>query len=204
MLKKVFTLLLSHYPAPINLVDELWNEIEKKYSQKHRHYHTLQHLENLLIEITEIKIEVTDWHTTLFSLFYHDIIYNPLKNNNEEKSAAFAVKRLSLLSVPQQIISNCQNQIIATKNHLMSADADTNYFIDADLSILGKPWEIYENYARDVRKEYAIYPAIIYNRGRKNVLSHFIKMDRIFKTKYFFEKYEHQAKQNLLHELNSL
>lgn len=44
----------------------------------------------------------------------------------------------------------------------------------------------------------------MYNRGRKKALKHFLEMDRIFKTDYFFQKYENQARINLQKELEIL
>ncbi|MNJ03033.1 hypothetical protein D3C73_1632060 [compost metagenome] len=55
-----------------------------------------------------------------------------------------------------------------------------------------------------MRQEYAIYPDLVYNPGRKNVLLHFLAMDRIFKTDYFFEKYEKPARENLRKEAELL
>ncbi|MDX2245424.1 MAG: hypothetical protein SF052_01505 [Bacteroidia bacterium] len=85
----------------------------------------------------------------------------------------------------------------------MSPDNDTNLFTDADLSILGQKREIYHAYSTNVRKEYAIYPDILYNPGRKKVLQHFLAMEQIFKTPHFQEKYEAQARANLEEELMS-
>ena len=94
----------------------------------------------------------------LFTLFYHDIVYNSLKSNNEEKSAELAEKRMTQISVSNEIIECCKAQILATKSHVKSTDSDTNYFTDADLSVLGQTWETYSIYYKNVRKEYAIYP----------------------------------------------
>jgi predicted metal-dependent HD superfamily phosphohydrolase len=86
----------------------------------------------------------------------------------------------------------------------VSENTDTNLFTDADLSILGQPWETYLAYAQNVRKEYGQYPKIIYRSGRKKVLRHFLEMERIFKTEYFFEKYEICARKNIEQELENL
>ncbi|WP_462219329.1 HD domain-containing protein [Ferruginibacter sp.] len=202
MLEETFIKLIGNYTKDARLAKQLWNEIEENYSNKKRYYHTLNHLESLLQQLFTIKIKIEDWDTVLFSLYYHDIIYNPLKTTNEEKSAAFAENRMQLIGVPQMTIENCVRHILATKKHLLSADNDTNIFIDADLSILGQPWNVYENYYKQVRNEYSLYPDLIYKPGRKKVLQHFLQMERIFKTDYFFERFESQAKANLEKELN--
>jgi predicted metal-dependent HD superfamily phosphohydrolase len=204
MIKETFIKLIDNYTTDTRLGTQLWNEVETTYSSKKRHYHTLAHLENLLQQLLAVKTKIKDWDTVLFTLYYHDIIYNPLKTTNEEKSAEFSENRMQLVGVPQPIIDNCVNQILATKKHNLSADSDTNIFTDADLSILGQPWELYEQYYKQVRKEYAFYPDLIYIPGRKKVLQHFLQMKQIFKTDYFFERFEGQAKENLKEELQQL
>lgn len=204
MLKETFIQLLRRYSSDTNLVHKYWHELEEAYSQKGRHYHTLAHLENMLVELNDIKANIQDWDAILFSLYYHDAVYNVLKSDNEEQSAELAQKRLKAIDVPNRIIDTSYKQIIATKKHSLSTHSDTNYFTDADLSILGKDPETYTRYTQQVRKEYGIYPDLLYKPGRKKVLRHFLDMERIFKTDYFFTKYESAAKQNLSKELETL
>jgi predicted metal-dependent HD superfamily phosphohydrolase len=201
VLKQTFINLLSNYTTDVNLTNKLWNEIEENYSTTKRHYHTLSHLENILVQLNEVKEQVQDWQTILFTLYYHDIIYKSLRSDNEEKSADLAAKRMKQISVPDQKIKLCKEQILATKSHFKSADTDTNYFIDADLAILGHPWETYLEYCKNIRKEYSTYPDLVYNPGRRKVINHFLAMDRIFKTPFFNDKFELQAKQNLQKEI---
>jgi len=85
-LKETFIELLTKYTDNTSLVNELWTEIEYNYSVKKRYYHTLEHLENILSQLTDVKAEIHSWETLLFSLYYHDIIYNVLKSDNEEKA----------------------------------------------------------------------------------------------------------------------
>lgn len=204
MLQKTFVQLLKNYTNNDLLITELWNEIEKNYSHPKRHYHTLEHLDNLLIQLTEVKNEIRDWQTILFTLYYHDAVYNSLKSDNEEKSAELAEQRMKQIAVPLAIIESCKLQILVTKSHVKSTESDTNYFTDADLSVLGQSWEIYSQYSKKVRKEYIMYPDLVYNPGRKKVLSHFLSMDRIFKTDIFHSKFELQAKKNLQKEIELL
>ncbi|WP_291968247.1 hypothetical protein [Maribacter sp.] len=204
MLQEKFNELLTKYTDDKSLINTLWSEIEKNYSGNRRHYHTLQHLDNLLAQLTDVKEEIQNWDTILFTLYYHDIIYNATKSDNEEKSANLAVKRLKEVAVSSAIIEKCKKQILATKSHLSSNDSDTNYFTDADLFVLGQSWETYTLYYKNVRKEYAVYPSFIYKPGRKKVLHHFLSMDRIFKTDIFYNKYEANAKSNLQRELKTL
>lgn len=200
---QIFKDLALKHSQDNSLLENLWMEIETYYTSKKRHYHTLSHLENLFQELLPIQEKFEDWETVQFSIFYHDIIYNASRNDNEEKSAILAIERLKEIGISEDQILKCNHQILMTKSHEIS-DNDTNYFTDADLSILGKNGEAYEEYYKQIRKEYRIYPDFMYNRGRKKALQHFLQMDRIFKTDYFFEKHETQARLNLKNELEIL
>jgi len=204
VLKNIFFELTKKYFGDLMLIQTLWAEIERKYSDINRHYHTLLHLENLISQLEEVKNQIVDWDIILFAVFYHDIIYKSTKNNNEEKSAELAAKRLHEINFPQIKISICAALILATKKHLQTGNNDMDLFTDADLSILGQRWDHYAVYCKQIRKEYSIYPDLIYNPGRKKVLNHFLQMDRIYKSDYFYKKLELQAKENLLRELESL
>lgn len=204
MLKQTFIKLLSNYIDDEVLTNDLWNEIEKNYSSKDRHYHTLNHLDNLLTQLTDVKGEIQNWESILFTLYYHDIVYNTLKTDNEEHSAELAEMRMKQILVSNETIELCKSQILATKWHTKSTNTDTNYFLDADLSVLGQPWEIYSLYFKNIRKEFSIYPDPVYIPGRIKVLSHFLSMERIYKTDYFYNKFETQAKLNLQKELELL
>ena len=204
MLKETFINLFKNYTDNDLIIAESWAEIEQNYTHKKRHYHTLSHLDNLLAQLTAVKDKIEGRDTVLFTLFYHDVVYDVMKSDNEEQSAKLAEKRMKQISAPDYIIKNCKNQILATKKHLAHPQSDTNYFTDADLSILGQSLENYIAYSQNVRKEYSVYPDLVYIPGRKKVLEHFIKMERIYKTAYFYHKFEHQAKQNLQFELEHI
>lgn len=204
MFEKAFKAELSLYTDDSGKINGFWQEIEKNYSGKGRYYHTLIHLEHLLLELLPVREKISDWTTLIFSIAYHDIVYKSSKSNNEEMSARLAFERLSSISVPSYICEACASQIQATKRHDLSENADTNYLTDADLSILGANPVDYRNYTSAIRKEYRLYPNFIYKPGRKKVLAHFLEMPSIYKTSYFREKYEESAKENLMAELKDL
>ncbi|KUJ51017.1 hypothetical protein [Chryseobacterium sp. JAH] len=198
-----FQLCLSFSQNEI-LADNLWLEIEKKYSEKGRHYHSLSHLENMLSELEFVKDKILDFRTVSFSVFYHDVIYDATSKLNEEKSAEFAKSRLQKLGLNETDITEISEQILATKSHQKSEKSDISYLLDVDLSILGKDPETYLDYTKNIRKEYSIYPDFLYKPGRRKVLKHFLELESIFKTEYFKEKYEVQAIKNIEFELNGL
>jgi predicted metal-dependent HD superfamily phosphohydrolase len=203
-LKERFQHICFQYSQDQNLIDNLWSEIEKKYSEKKRHYHDLEHLENMFSELDPLKDKISNFTHISFSVFYHDVIYDASSRINEEKSAEFAKLKLQKLNLNSDCIEKISEQIIATKAHQQSIDRDTNYLLDADLSILGKDLETYIDYTKKIRKEYSIYPDLLYKPGRKNVLKHFLALENIFKTEDFREKYEVRARENIRFEIDLL
>lgn len=181
----------------------MWRELEESYSSSGRHYHTLDHLNAMLKELVPFRDHFGNWSIVIFAIGYHDAIYNPRNNDNEEKSAALALERLKSIDVPERLANKCTQLILATKKHEAS-DHETNLFIDADLVILGSDSSTYDAYAKNVRREYSMYPDFLYKPGRKKVLQHFLNIDRIFKTDEFAAKFEAQARINLERELSAL
>lgn len=202
-LKENFVQLVTQY-ADAATAANFWNEIEKEYGAKGRHYHTLEHLDNLYRQLLPYKTSIDHWDTMVFSIAYHDIIYSATAKDNEEKSADLAIKRLQQINFPTMQIALCNTQILATKQHQLSEISDSNLFTDADLSILGAPWQDYEAYFKNVRKEYRIYPDFLYKPGRKKAMQHFLEMDFIFKTTEFRQQYEEKARNNIRRELETL
>ena len=203
MLKGAFITIIKRY-APEETAIQFWQEIVSSYRHKERFYHNLKHLENIFQQLYGVREIIEDRDTTVMSICYHDIIYDISKTNNEERSAAFAIDRLSSINYNSSGLALCEEQILATKSHQQHNRTDVDLFTDADLSILGADQKNYMQYADAIRKEYAIYPDVLYKSGRKKVLQHFLQMDFIFKTRPFRGKYELQAKENLSYELNNL
>ncbi|MCD0477595.1 hypothetical protein LPB90_03970 [Chryseobacterium sp. LC2016-29] len=204
ILKDRFESLCLNFAEDKVLIEKFWTEIEKKYSGKSRHYHNLQHLESLFEEIEHVKDKIKNFNIISFSIFYHDVIYDATSKLNEEKSADIAKERLEILGLNNEDLQQVYEQILATKYHQKSENEDTNFLLDADLSVLGKSDDAYLEYTKQIRKEYSIYPDFLYKPGRKKVLEHFLELENIFKSEYFRGKYEIQARENIESELKNL
>lgn len=179
-----------------------WNELEIAYSLADRYYHNLEHIRHMLTLLHEVKADCADLPALQLAVFYHDIVYDAQRKDNEEQSAVIAGKRLTELGFKR--VEKVADLILATQKHEGAEDRDTNYLLDIDLSILGVQWPRYQAYAQQVREEYRIYPDEVYNPGRVQVLQHFLNTARIFKTDYFYHKLEEQARVNLSKEIAEL
>lgn len=208
MLQTQFTDLFLKYTQNNTLIENCWTEIDDAYNNSDRYFHNISHLEQLYAALSPLQAQIEDWDALLLAIFYHDIAYDVvqyvLENDNEERSAVIAEKALTAIGFPALKTERCQQHILATKTHRATADADTNFFIDADLSVLGQPWETYHDYIKNIRKEYIIYPDTIYHSGRLKVLKHFLKMERVYKTGHFYNLYEVAARENMSREIEIL
>ncbi|GAA4773835.1 hypothetical protein GCM10023230_25670 [Flavobacterium hankyongi] len=138
----------------------------------------------------------------LYSIFYHDYVYNSTRKDNELKSAEFAVKILpATTTLNKELVFDL---IMATKNHQPKTKDDEKWLIDFDLKILSKDWDEYQTYYQQIRKEYKIYPDFLYNPGRKKALEHFLENKFIYQTDVFRDLYEQQARENIKREIDLL
>ncbi|OQP54619.1 hypothetical protein A4H97_21890 [Niastella yeongjuensis] len=207
-LRAIWEQLAGKYCSDPALSDRLFNELEKKYTTTRRHYHNLAHIQALLAFCESYEHELRDADVVAFSVFYHDIIYNVLRKDNEPRSAQLAVKRLQALSVPPEKTEQVKLYIEATQTHAITTavthTGDLQLFLDFDMSILGADWAAYEAYTRQVRREYRIYPDKVYYPGRKQFLQHCLQTGHVFQTPVFCEQYEARARENMARELTTL
>ncbi|CAM3532020.1 hypothetical protein FLGE108171_01800 [Flavobacterium gelidilacus] len=201
-LYQTYTELLKRTNFTPTSIPKNWEDLEKAYASKSRYYHKLTHIEAMISSFEQYKNELEFPNEVLYSIFYHDIIYKATRKDNEEKSAAFALQILPKKTTLSSAL--VYKMICATKLHQKSEINDINWLIDFDLKILSSDYSSYENYTQQIRKEYKIYPDLLYKPGRKKALLHFLENDFIYQTKTFREKHETQARTNIQKEIKTL
>lgn len=181
--------------------DEIWEDIVKFYSEKHRHYHTFAHIADLFLRKSQDPFEfiINDHQTMDFAIIFHDVIYQTTSMSNEEDSAAFFDSKLRGF-VPQEVLTKVMSYIIHTKAHQVgsSDDEDLKLFIDLDLAILSDNQVAYGKYAAKIRQEYIDIPFEIYCQKRAEFLRR-METKPIFASSNF-RALEFQAKENILWE----
>ena len=90
MIKLLYNNLLLKYTDNFTLINELYADIEKKYSSPNRYYHNLKHIIKMLNTIKQSENSELLTDNIYFAVWYHDIIYNTLRKDNEKRSADFA------------------------------------------------------------------------------------------------------------------
>lgn len=192
-LATAFHQMLQRHAVTEQSAQDLWQEVVSAYGAANRHYHTLQHLEDVHAGMAGVWSQLDDADAVLLAIVYHDMVYRADRNDNEERSADLMRERMLHVGLPAQLVERAARHILATKNHAHNPAPDTDLFTDADLSILGAPAVRYAEYAKQVRREFKNYPDLLYRPGRRKVLKHFLAMPQLFKTPYFRERFEEQA-----------
>jgi len=210
-LNKYFAQYLSAMTSDISpkQIDRLWRDIVTRYGEPQRAYHTLDHIEQLLVQFENIKHVLSEPHIIALALYYHDVIYDPTRSDNELKSAEFAIDALG----PYLSTEQCQqihDLIMMTANHQIDTLVDSEKYNDAaclldmDLSILGEPWSTYQQYAKAIRQEYNHVADDSYRDGRTAVLQGLLVHPKLYLTDHYYDQLEMQARDNLKRELTSL
>ncbi len=195
--------MLGNFSA--DLVGRTFDDLCASYSEPHRRYHTLTHLVTLFDCLEKHGEEIDDPARLAFATWYHDVVYDPRRADNEAKSAERAMKELDALGAPGELRSHVVQLILATKDHMGGGrDYDDDVFLDADFVILGAPESDYRDYVRDVRAEYAHLNDDQWKRGRGAFLERVAASPRIFRTGIFEGEYGAQARANVAWELKQL
>lgn len=204
-----YQLICKLCPAILaNEVAILWKALADQYQAKGRHYHNLHHLEKMFSELGNYPIPIYDQDALLLSIFYHDIIYNPSRKDNEVKSAetlqklllALGIEPLEKYETNTSLVKKTYAQIVATKDHLIPVendDPDLGVLLDIDLAILGSDPEQYQAYTTAIRQEYRRYPDLLYYPARRKAMRKFLARPSIYHTAFFRSKYEVKARKNI-------
>lgn len=175
----------------------VFDAIMQAYSEPHRHYHTIRHLEECFSKLEELQAEAVHMGEIELALWFHDAIYDVKRHDNEEKSAAWACACLRQANAPEAITQHVGSLILATRHHEPTTDTDAQVLLDVDLAILGAPPERFQEYEQQIRDEYRHVPLPLFTHKRRQVLEGFLKRPRIFNTAAFFERYESLARRNI-------
>ncbi|GGG28699.1 HD domain-containing protein [Hymenobacter glacieicola] len=181
-----------------------FQQLESAYTASDRHYHALPHIRALLDAVDQHASLVHDREVVELAVWFHDAVYNPLRDDNEARSAALALEFLQHSTLTPERRQRVAFLIERTKDHTQpqpAADSDLLLFLDADLQILGAPEADYWQYARQVRQEYRLVPDFMYRRGRRKVLEKLLAAATLYHTPAFHDKLDAHARRNLQAEL---
>jgi predicted metal-dependent HD superfamily phosphohydrolase len=191
--------LLRVWNVNASAADRAFTDIRRHYAEPGRFYHTLEHIENVLLAVDNLAGHAKDPNRVRLAAWLHDVIYDSRASDNEERSADYAEQLCAQVSIP--VGRKVAALILTTKSHEGHGDPDAQVLIDADLAILGAGEAEYRTYAEQIRLEYGWVADADYRQGRCQVLSKFLKRPRIY---HLLHDLEDAARRNIANEIGRL
>ena len=183
----------------------LGEELDARYGEPHRRYHTRDHLAAVLDLVDELAGHAADPDAVRLAAWFHDAVYDPSRADNEERSARLAGRMLADTDLPEDTVAEVVRLVELTRTHdPQEDDRNGQVLCDADLAILGSDPDRYAAYASAVREEYGFVPDDLYEAGRAEVLTGLLAHPTLFHTPLGRERFEAQARRNLETELELL
>jgi pantetheine-phosphate adenylyltransferase len=130
-----------------------------RYDEPNRFYHNWEHIETMLNEAQKMNILSDD---LFLAIVFHDVIYDPKRNDNEERSAELFHCYIQNDAVKQAILE--------TKTHEPSSKLSTQ-LCDLDLGILYQgDLDKFIEFENKIFKEYQFVDYKIYKEKRVDIL----------------------------------
>jgi len=183
---------------------ETFENLIMAYSERVRHYHTVEHLSSCFHHLDKFNGSLQFSREVELAIWFHDAIYNPFSTKNEMESASWAATFLEKHGASEDEIKRVKSLILATKHYFPTKTIDEAVLVDIDLSILGSDSETYGRFEKGVRMEYKFVPWFLYRKKRRSLLRSFLGRKRIYINEFFFKSFEHLARENLANAISNL
>jgi len=184
--------------------DQEFAVLSARYTEVHRAYHTLQHIEECFHAFEGARGLAQSPGAVGIALFYHDAIYDTHAHDNEEKSAELACQMLARMGAEPSLLQSMTDLILVTRHAALPQTLDEQLVVDIDLSILGATQERFDEYERQVRQEYSWVDDAIFRSVRGRILQEFLARRDIYSTTSFRDRLEQPARENLKRSIAAL
>jgi predicted metal-dependent HD superfamily phosphohydrolase len=168
-----------------------------------RRYHTLAHLAACLHEFDGARHLAQSPTEVELALWYHDAVYRTWRVDNEARCAEWA-QRFVCAVAGEDAAERVRDLVFATAHQAHSPVEDAALVVDIDLSILGSPAPEYDEFERNVRREYWWVPRRRFAQARGRILGSFLERPFIYNWPEFRERYETAARSNLQRAMQAL
>jgi predicted metal-dependent HD superfamily phosphohydrolase len=178
-----------------------------RYSEPHRAYHALGHLEQCFAALDTVEAVSTTYRSEIevaFALWFHDAIYDTHAGDNEEQSARLAERALAAAGLAPATVARVAACVRVTAHAAEPAAPDEALMLDVDLCILGQPARAFDAYEQQVRREYEWVPDVQFRSTRAQILRRFLDRPYIYNTDHFRRLYEAPARENLARSIAAL
>ncbi|HSE08371.1 MAG TPA: hypothetical protein VLB29_06875 [Nocardioidaceae bacterium] len=200
--------LEGRWPARLAAHTALRDRLLDRYAAPDRGYHDTRHLREVLDRVEELlarpETATVDRDAVVLAAWFHDAVYDGAADD-EERSAALAESTLAACGVPAGLVDEVARLVRLTRDHRPEPDdLPGQVLCDADLAILASGRQRYDEYVRDVRREYAHLDDETFRAGRASVLRALLDKPTLFHMPQARDSWEATARANVEHELDGL
>ncbi|WP_447743281.1 HD domain-containing protein [Variovorax boronicumulans] len=177
--------------------DALRLELQRRYGEPQRHYHTMQHLGECLAWFDREQALAERPGEVALALWFHDAIYDVHSHDNEARSADWARQAMQAAGASDASAERVHALVMATRHDAVPEGRNAELLIDIDLSILGAERARFDEYERQVHAEYGFVPEEIRLPRRRAILQRFLDRPAIYATPRMHALLEARARENL-------
>jgi len=173
-------------------------DLTRRYQEPQRHYHTLEHVAAMLHQGRQFPLD----EEQVMAVWFHDAVYDPQSDQNEQKSARLASKWLAKAGWEVEAIERVGRMVLDTRGHLPSS-AQSEPVLDLDLMTLAVTWPAFEANTAAIRAEYAHVPDADFAAGRSAFFEKLLERDKLFYTPWG-QALDEPARANLRRAIDEL
>lgn len=188
-------------------------ELDARWREPHRTYHTAFHLASALDALELLPADAAAagvpvpedaaWRARV-ALWFHDAVHDGATPADEEASAALVHELLGPLLDRRGVDEIARLVMVTARHDPDPGDLAGCLVSDADLAILGAAPAAYARYVHQVRAEYAHVPEELFRQGRAQVLRGLLDGGDLFRTSWGRARWQDRAESNLVAELRGL
>ncbi len=183
-------------------------DIYKTYTSPNRYYHDIKHIANMLSNLDDFiqnsnkATKIKKLNEFEFAIIMHDYVHGT-KNDID---ASIKKAKDFLHKISMQYNSDYIEKLIKATDYekCVKTDFDQQLIQDLDLNTLGSTNTEYNKYTNQIRLEYKQFSDAIFYQERIKILNTFLNRKYIFNIKYFRDKYEYIARDNITKEISNL
>lgn len=203
-LRRRFTALwesCSRSPSARSAAD-VWSVVWSAYAEAHRHYHGIGHILFCLEQFALVARQLRSPKAVELAIWFHDVIHQPGRSDNEVASAVLFRRYAEALDA--ELVDAVATMIADTTHRSAPQTQDGKYLVDIDLAGLGQPWTRFSRESESIRDEQLDVSPAAYASAQQAFLGSLIARPHLYRTRFFRERYEMSARDNIRRILKSL
>lgn len=197
----------NRFLASTGLRDEArqhFHRLIDAYEAPDRRYHNLPHIRHCLAELNSVRDECPELPAVEACIWFHDVIYEPPRPDNEDRSAQYAIEVLPIMGMERPTAMRVKDLILDTKHTTRPSTLAGQFMVDIDLSGMGQSQERFDQDGRNIRIEYGHVDDVTFNKGRIALFERLLARPAIYFTKPFHDRYESAARANMIKTIERL